>query len=176
MSKTQRNIKAELEQRQRDQEAPKWLEWVNPDLMNTQVSKLLTETIPDMPDDPWSAAGLDRVEREILERFDTVPDVDTTDNREIADQITRFIGEVFRRNFEGEWCNVPDMGGKRYPDFGPVIQREWTDMYLGTANLVTATVDRQWGDYLSEIFVRNTESYEEWVQAGRPPLDEWIKG
>ncbi|WP_216897124.1 hypothetical protein [Nocardia alni] len=168
--------KAELEQVRRDQDDPRWLEWVAPDLMNARVSKLLTETIPDMPDDPWSAVGLDRVEREILERFTTVQAVSAPGNQEIADQLTRFIGEVFRRKFEGQWYNVPSMGGNRYQDFGPVIRHEWTDMYLDVANLVTSTVDRRWGDNLSEIFGFSMETYRSWVEAGRPPMDEWIKG
>ncbi|MFF3569971.1 hypothetical protein ACFYXQ_19530 [Nocardia jiangxiensis] len=148
---------------------------MNPDLMDAQISEFLTETIVDIPDDPWSASALDRVEREILDRFGTVSDVAAPANHEIADQITRFLGEVFRRKFEGRWLNVPGMGGKRYPDFGPVIGHEWIDIHLDVANLVTAAVDRQWGDYLSEIFTRNAHGYAEWAKAGRPPMAEWVE-
>ncbi|MGV9680734.1 hypothetical protein ACWDSJ_36150 [Nocardia sp. NPDC003482] len=167
---------AELEQIARDQQDPKWLEWVADELMEAQLRKFFTETVPNMPENPWSAEGLDRAESEILARFATMDDVDRPENRDVADQFTRFIGEVFRRNFEGGWYNVPGMSGERYPDFGPVIRDEWTDAYLDTANLVTATVHRQWRDFLSGIFFNSQRTYQEWVAAGRPPMNEWLKG
>ncbi|QIS01284.1 hypothetical protein F5X71_02195 [Nocardia brasiliensis] len=167
--------KAELEQIERDQHDPKWLEWVAPEKMNAQLDAFLNETVPDMPDDPWSAQGLDRVERFILDNFQDFKDVDKAENRQVADQLTRFIGEVFRRNFEGRWFNAEDMGGARYRDFGPVIRYEWGGAYLDVANLSTATVHRGWGNYLSGIFSNSVETYQKWVEAGRPPMAEWLK-
>ncbi|PXX66443.1 hypothetical protein DFR70_103191 [Nocardia tenerifensis] len=167
--------KAELEQIERDQQDPKWLEWLAPENMNAQLDAFLNETVPDMSDNPWSAGGLDQAERYILDHFHDMDEVDRPQNATVADQLSRFIGEVFRRNFEGAWFNVPSMGGDRYKDFGPVIRHEWTDVYLDTGNLITATVDRQWGDYLSGIFSNSLETYREWVTAGRPPMAEWLK-
>jgi hypothetical protein len=167
--------KAELEQIGRDQQDPKWLEWLKPENMNTQIDAFLNETVPDMPDDPWTAQGLDRAERYILDSFPEMDDVDRPENSTVADQLSRYIGEVFRRNFEGTWFNALSMGGARYPDFGPVIRYKWTDVYLDTGNLITATVDRQWGDYLPGIFSRSLETYQKWVNAGRPPMAEWLK-
>ncbi|WP_280273950.1 hypothetical protein [Nocardia wallacei] len=166
---------AELEQKERDQQDPKWLEWVDPIRMNAQIYKLLNETVPDIPDNPWSPEGLDRAERYALDRFSSMDDVDKPENRDIADQLTRFIGEVFRRNFDGEWYNVPEMSGERYSDFGPVIRDEWSDAYLDTANLVTAAVHRKWGDYWSGIYSNSIETHKSWVEAGKPSLHEWLR-
>ncbi|WP_067682742.1 hypothetical protein [Nocardia miyunensis] len=167
--------KAELAELERDQEDPKWLDWVNPERMESQLAKFLTETIPDMPDDPWSAEGLDRAEREILNRFATMDDAESSENRDLADQFTRYIGEVFCRKFEGRWHNVRGTGGARYPEFGPAVDREWSEMYLDVANLVTATVHRHWGDYLSTIFNNNARGHQDWVDSGRPPIAERIE-
>ncbi|MFI7004274.1 hypothetical protein [Nocardia sp. NPDC050175] len=167
--------KAELEQIERDQHDPQWLAWLDSEKMNAQIDAFLNETVPDMPDNPWTAEGLDRVERDMLERFSDMDDVDRAENWVVADQFSRFIGEVFRRNFEGRWFNAPSMGGARYPDFGPVIRHEWVDAYLDVGNLITATVHRKWGDNLSTIFANSSESYREWVSAGRPTLTEQLK-
>lgn len=163
---------AELEQRRRDQEDPKWMEWVDSELMESQIRKLFEETIPDMPSSPWSAEGLDRVEQYVLNTFPDVDSVKHPEYGDVVDRITRFIGETFRRNFEGAWYNVPGASWL-YPDFGPTIEHGFSSINLDVGNLVTATVDRQWGDYLSGIFTRNRETYDAWVDAGRPPVDEW---
>ncbi|MGV9680053.1 hypothetical protein ACWDSJ_32635 [Nocardia sp. NPDC003482] len=166
--------KAELEQIERDQQDPKWLEWISSELMESQLRTFLTETLPDMPGNPWSAEGLDRAERAALERFTSITNVDLPQNSGIADQFTRFIGEVFVRNFEGEWFNVPDYHGDRYSGFGPVVREDWTEAYLDVANLITAAVHRKIGTYWSGIFARSEQTYKSWVRAGRPPLDEWM--
>ncbi|MGX1762636.1 hypothetical protein ACWIG5_38085, partial [Streptomyces lydicus] len=121
--------KAELEQIERDQHDPKWLDWVAPEKMNTEIDAFLNETVPDMPGDPWSAQGLDRVEQFLLDRFSDMDAVDRTESWGVADQCSRYIGEVFRRNFEGEWFNVPDFGGVRYPGIGPVIRNQRAGAY-----------------------------------------------
>ncbi|MGF6888567.1 hypothetical protein ABIA39_007912 [Nocardia sp. GAS34] len=153
-----------------DQDDPDWLAWVAPAAMDTQLAQLYTETIPDMPNDPWSADGLDRAERYLL---DTFPDSDTIDRREnldIADQLTRFIGEVFARHFEGTWRNTPGIC-RRYPHFGPVVEQKWMAMSLDAGNLVTTTLDKRWGNNLSTIFSNVMQTYTAWIAAGRPSLE-----
>ncbi|CAM4436363.1 hypothetical protein NONI108955_28075 [Nocardia ninae] len=172
MGEVRAYTKAELEQIEQDQQDPKWLEWLKPENMNAQLDAFLNETAPDMPDNPWTVEGLDHVERFVLERFSTVDEAMLSENHRVADQLTRFIGEVFRRNFEGRWFNVPSMNGGRYMSFGPAIRHEWVDAYLDVANLTTATVHRNWGDYLSGIFSNSQEAYRKWVASGRPPLIE----
>ncbi|WP_024805633.1 hypothetical protein [Nocardia sp. BMG51109] len=164
---------AELEQQERDQQDPKWLEWVQPERMNAQIDKFLNETVPDMPDNPWSAEGLDHAERAALAIF---PDINATkkpENRDVADQFHRYIGEVFRRSFEGSWYNVPDSDDRGH-GFEPAIRLPYTDIYSEVISNLTVAVHRKTGKEWSWIFDRNKESYAEWVQGGRLPLSQWI--
>ncbi|MFI6218473.1 hypothetical protein ACIBCD_41235 [Nocardia brasiliensis] len=169
------HTQAELEQIERDQQDPKWLEWLAPENMNAQLDAFLNETVQEMPDDPWSAQGLDRLERLILDRSSEMDDVNRVEDWAVADQCSRYLGEVFRRNFEGAWFNVPTFGGVRYPSFGPAIRHKWTGAYSDTVNLITAAVHRRWGNYLSGIFSNKVKTYQAWVEAGRPPRGEWVK-
>ncbi|WP_067665808.1 DUF6968 family protein [Nocardia miyunensis] len=152
-----------------DQEDPGWLAWVAPAAMDAQLVRLFTETIPNMPGDPWSADGLDRAERYLLERFPDSEAIERRENLDIADQLTRFIGEVFARHFEGAWRNTPGIC-QRYPHFGPAVEQKWMAMSLDAGNLVTATLDKRWGDNLSTIFDSVMEIYTAWIAAGRPSL------
>ncbi|MGW4848903.1 hypothetical protein [Nocardia brasiliensis] len=162
---------AELKQIERDQNDPKWLEWVAPENMNAQLDAFLNETVPDMPDDPWSAQGLDHAERAALSIFPTVDSTLVPENRAVADQFHRFIGEVFRRNFEGVWRNVPSFDdAKRSRGFGPVIRRPFAEFYLGVVPALTTAIDRKTSTTWAQGFRYSEEDYRVWVEAGRPVL------
>ncbi|WP_280428346.1 hypothetical protein [Nocardia brasiliensis] len=159
--------KTELRQRAKDQEDPRWLAWLNE--MGEQVDRFLNETVPDMPDDPWSVEGLQRAEQALLERFPNSGDESGPENQELVDQFARFIGETFRRHFEGEWYNAPDaddMQGSR--GFGPVLREGYNPEYLDTVPLVSMAIYRRTGKEWGRIFGHSQRRYAQWVAAGRP--------
>ncbi|PXX59843.1 hypothetical protein DFR70_111230 [Nocardia tenerifensis] len=163
--------KTELEQFERDQQDPKWLEWLAPENMNMQLDVFLNETVPDMPGNPWSSEGLERAERAALSIFPTVDSTMLPENRGVADQFHRFVGEVFRRNFEGVWRNVPTFDdAKRSRRFGPVVARPFAEFYLGVIQTLTTAIDRQTGNTWSQAFRYSEEDYQTWVETGRPTI------
>lgn len=163
---------AELRQQEKDQQDPAWLAWLAamPDALDT----FLTEDVPDMPADPWTADGLCHAERAALALFPTWESVREPQNRALADRIRRFIGEVFIRNFDGEWRNVPQFNRDGYPGFGPVVSEPYTEMYLTVGTKLTAALDRRTGTGWAQIFGYSVESHAAWTAAGKPPLSEWV--
>ncbi|WP_405159851.1 hypothetical protein OG203_25745 [Nocardia sp. NBC_01499] len=163
--------KVELQQLERDQQDPRWLAWLGD--MDRQIDRFLNETVPDMPNNPWSAEGLRLAEKAALELFPTPASVDQPENRDLADQFHRFVGEVFRRNFEGVWRNVPSFDdAKRSRGFGPVIQRPFAVFYLGVIQTLTTAIDRRAGNIWSQSFGYSEEDYQAWVESGRPAVVE----
>ncbi|MBF6363095.1 hypothetical protein [Nocardia farcinica] len=165
---------AERRQMEADQQDPRWLAWLSE--MDGAVTRFLSETVPDMPENPWSAAGLRRAEATALELFPTPESVELPENRHVADGFFRFVGEVFRRAFEGRWQNVPDYDDEqRSHGFGPVVDRPFSENYLDVIPLLTTAVARRTGQLWASIFGYSLEDYEAWKAAGRPPLDEWVQ-
>ncbi|WP_067796857.1 hypothetical protein [Nocardia beijingensis] len=165
---------AERRQMDADQHDPRWLAWLAD--MDAGLARFFTETAPGMPDDPWSAEGLRQAEVRALELFPTPESVELPEHRDTADGFHRYLGEVFRRAFEGRWYNVPDYDDEqRSHGFGPVIDRPFSEHYLDVIPLVTTAVVRRNGGLWASIFGYSVEDYRAWNAAGRPPLDEWIQ-
>ncbi|MFF0489347.1 hypothetical protein ACFYTQ_10035 [Nocardia sp. NPDC004068] len=163
---------AEIARMEQDQHDPKWLAWVAPELMETKLRKFFTDTVPDMPDDPWTAEGLDHAERAALVLFPTVQSTRLTAHKDAADQFHRFIGEVFRRRFEGKWYNSPEWDDSANSHgFGPVIEDQFSDMFVTPVPMLTMAIHRATGQEWSRIFHRVEHSYHEWKQNGRPLRD-----
>lgn len=159
-------------QEDRDQQDLKWRAWL--ERMDEQLKRFLGETVPDMPDNPWTAEGLRRAEEAALRFFADMDSVDLPENSDRADQFHRFIGEVFRRNFEGEWYNVHDYDDPKNPrGFGPVILDPFSAEYLTIFSLLTSAMHRRTGNEWSEIFRNVSEEYDAWCAAGRPSRVEW---
>ncbi|MFF0491019.1 hypothetical protein ACFYTQ_18520 [Nocardia sp. NPDC004068] len=165
---------AELARMEQDQHDPKWLAWVAPELMETQLRKFLTDTVPDMPDDPWTAEGLAQAECVALELFPTMQATRSPENRDVADQFHRFIGEVFRRNFEGSWYNVPSFDDSQGTHgFGPVIKLPFAEFYFTVIQQLTTVIDRHTGKQWAWIYAQQQKNYDDWKNSGRLPLSEW---
>ncbi|WP_280253390.1 hypothetical protein [Nocardia abscessus] len=151
-----------------DQRDPRWLAWL--ERMDEQLNRFFTEKVTDMPEDPWSAEGLNRAEAAALRIFPTMESVDLPENREVADQFHRYVGEVFRRNFEGEWYNVPSYDDEqRTRGFGPVIREGYNPEYLTVVPLLTTAMFRRTGVEWSQIFGYSEEDYTAWKSRESSP-------
>jgi len=91
-----------------DQHNPQFLEWLRG---NDAAFELFFEQ--DAPqvatlDNPWTLAGLQVAVSTAREIFPDHRAVIAPGNRPAIDRFGRFVGEVFVRQFEGQWCNAPD--------------------------------------------------------------------
>lgn len=174
MGRDREYTKAELAQQAKDQQDPRWLAWLAD--MDTQLGKFFTDTVPDMPANPWTAEGLAHAEAAALTIFPESGAEDLPENRDVSDQFHRFIGETFRRNFEGEWRNVPSLGGGQpLHGFGPVVLEPYVEMYLDVIPIFSTALFRRSGNELSFVFERSADRYRSWVDGGRLPLDQWVE-
>lgn len=161
--------KAELARRDRDQHDSRWLDWVG--RMTEQIDRFLNETVPDMPENPWSAEGLGHAEQALLNLFPASGDEFGPENQQIVDRFARFLGEAFRRNFEGEWFNDPACDDEqRSRGFGPVIREGYNPEYLDVVPLVSMAIYRRTGTEWSRIFGHSQRRYAQWVKDGRPEV------
>ncbi|GAB2675845.1 hypothetical protein [Nocardia goodfellowii] len=163
MAKDRPYTEAERRQRALFQQAPVWIEWLA--AMDEQRARFFSETVPDMPADPWSPEGLDHAEAAALRRFPDMESVELPKNRDIADQFHRYVGETFRRNFGGKWYNVPSFDDEqRSRGFGPIIRDEFSAEYLDVITLLTASMHRRTGSEWSRIFGFVAQEYAAWKE------------
>lgn len=162
---------AELRQREKDQQDPAWLAWL--DAMPDALDEFLTVDVPDMPADPWTAEGLLHAEQASLAYFPSMKSVDEPSNRARADRTSRYLGEVFRRNFEGTWRNVPELYGI-YEGFTPAVEEPYVEHYLDVVTMLTASLDSRTGRDWATVFGYAQEDHADWVAAGRPDIADWV--
>ncbi|WP_433577533.1 hypothetical protein [Nocardia brasiliensis] len=165
MGAGRRYTKAQLRQQDEDQHDPRWLEWLGE--MDDQIAGFLAETMSDMPDDPWTVEGLSCAERAALELFADADAAEAAEQRGMVDRFARFVGEVFRRNFEGRWYNNTDADDQGR-GFGPALREGYNPAYLEPVRLVFAALDRRTGSEWARVFGYSEKRYAEWVATGRP--------
>ena len=163
---------AELRQQEKDQHDPAWLAWLA--AMPDALAEFLTTDVLDMPADPWTLDGLRHAEQASLAFFPTWDSVDEPSKQGRADRTSRYIGEVFRRNFGGKWRNVPELFGGEYEGFTPAVDEPYSEIYLDVVTILTATLDRRTGREWEFLFDHSQKSYAAWRSAGSLPLSEWV--
>ncbi|AFU02950.1 hypothetical protein [Nocardia brasiliensis] len=138
--------------------------------MDERLDRFLAEVAPEVAGaDLWSAEGLDRAEHALLQRFPKPGTEDSPANQQTVDGFARFVGEVFRRHFGGQWYNVPAYDdSQRTRGFGPVLCEGYCSGFLGTVPLVSIAVQRRTGTEWRRVLDYCHTRYTEWVQSGRP--------
>lgn len=119
--------------------------------------EFLAGDVPNLPDDPYTEAGLRAAEAEALRRF---PDSETAlaqHNRAMYDKFVRFIGEVFVRSLGGQWTNkAPHDSGKAYLG----VKMPWDDEPLTIPTLFTSALARRTGEQWAFVYRNMREDWE----------------
>lgn len=109
-----------------DDKTQAFLEWVKPENMESGIRKFFGETLGGVADYDsdawWKQPTSGRVMNAAKERFGDRAGFFSEENREVADQFIRFLGECYVRRAAMEWTNRPDWSGPLYPDFGPGVK------------------------------------------------------
>jgi len=100
---------------------------------------------PDLSDGPKSLPALESI---VLSEFETVDAALGPANTRRVDRLARYLGEVFRTTLGGEWGI--ELKDEKDAYFGLPVVKTPVGIYCPLA-LVTATVDRRRGIYLSGI-------------------------
>ncbi|WP_067903666.1 hypothetical protein [Nocardia vaccinii] len=112
-----------------DERARAWTDWIAPDRMESQIRKLVHDTLPDIEQDTPTAQwwdddeSLKRIGTAITERFIDKEDMVTSDNADVIDQLVRFVGEHFVHFSGAQWVNqAPHRNGEPiYDSIGPAV-------------------------------------------------------
>ncbi len=97
----------------------------------------------------YSVTSLTLLENWLLKSYPSVGDILKETEKDILDQLSRYVGETIRKNLGGIW-NI-DLIDKKNAYFGiPVVQRKgvWSECPV---SMVTAATDRKKGDYMESI-------------------------
>ncbi len=172
--------KAEQHHDPADQHEPHYLAWLSAN--DTALSTFFEYDAPQvaMLDDPWTLTGLQVAIATARKTFPDHRAVIAPENRSAIDRFGRFVGEVFVRQFEGYWCNMPDnapVGAK----FWPMVE---CSGYLACitphSELEIAIVEGRMvglsavpNGILTSLYNNVRRNYWKWVAAGRPSATAW---
>ncbi|MEU2014098.1 hypothetical protein [Nocardia sp. NPDC019302] len=148
-----------------------WAEWIAPQRMELQIQKFLTETLPDVHPELslcpwWEPPLLYRICDQLPEVFPDTETLVATENQDAADQLIRFLGELFVRCAGAGWINIPGNGSVLYDRIGPSLHFGYTDIVVNPVYLaVTVADDGLFAVVTGEL----AEHVREWTAAGKPP-------
>lgn len=174
MGRVRKVSRARLRQREKDQGVPELLQWLAG--MDAALETFFAVDVPDMPAEPFTAAGLDHAERALMARFSSAETLLAIGNAEVVDRFQRFLGETFiRSGFGGRWVNV------RITDddtdvlfcrrgFEPVICHRFTPAFLDVGSLVLGAAEGRTVHEWSWVYGNCAVDHEDWVARGRPKI------
>lgn len=162
---------AERQRIRRDQQDPSWTAWLA--RMDEQIETFLNTTVPDMPSDPWTADGLRHAERAALQLFPSGTAGNSQALMRVTDQFHRYFGEVFRRNFAGEWFNAP-VDRSSVGVIAPMLKEPYKPVYLDILPILAAALVLGTGEVWRQIFTWSEQEYLDWKFAGQAPITRWV--
>ncbi|MGK8491486.1 hypothetical protein [Nocardia asiatica] len=107
-----------------DDKTQAFLDWVDPERMESGVRAFLAATVPEMEEDAkWWKPPLSTQVMEVSARlFGDWSGFVSPENRDLADGFIRFQGECYVRRAGYSWMNIPEWGPPLYTDFGPTVR------------------------------------------------------
>jgi hypothetical protein len=167
--------KARLRQREKDQQDPAWLAWLAE--MDNALDTFFAVDVPDMPADPFTAAGLAHAEQALMAMFESVDVLLDPENAAVVDRFQRYVGEVFiRSGFEGHWMNVRVTAGGDADVFfdrrriAPVVSEPFDEVFIDVVMMLGMATHRRTGTEWTWVYGHSADDYAEWVAQGRPAL------
>ena len=118
----------------------------------------VTERLDGSPD------SLGALEAWLLERYPTMPSILEDEERPYLDGAARYVGEVFRKALGGHWRIRLDDPTYAFHGIPELWFLEEEDTPVAPITLVTASLDRRTGKYLSLIF----NGAKECIERNRP--------
>lgn len=158
------------------QQRQEWAEWIAPQRMEAQLQKFLTETLPDVRPDLslcpwWEPPLLYQICDQLHEVFPDTETLVATENHDAADQLIRFIGELFVRRAGAGWVDIPENGSVLYDQIGPSLNFAYTDIILNPVYLAVTVAD----DGLFAVVTGELADHiEDWTAAGNPPAPRTV--
>ncbi|MGW5572808.1 hypothetical protein ACWEVD_16530 [Nocardia thailandica] len=126
--------------------------------------------VPELSGYEYTREGLVIAEQQIMSRFGTASPF-SEENYKLGNRFVYFIGETFRRNFEGRWVATPPIPPATNPKV--MIDVEFKSGFYNPRQMVSFAQKRRTGTELTWVFDFAQKNYSKWIELGRPPRATW---
>lgn len=118
--------------------------------MDDDIEKLKRE-VSEFSNLDFSVNSLEIIENWILKNFKSKEELLIDNNKFLLDKMSKYVGEVFRKNLGGKW--YLELENKNDAYYGIPAVKGGHDMSspIAPATLLTACISREKGDYISSI-------------------------
>ncbi|WP_069167884.1 hypothetical protein [Nocardia altamirensis] len=168
---------AEVQQQHAErQRSPEFLAWLA--ASDSDLDRLVRDDVPALArlDDPWTVDGLRAIEHAVLDYFPN-PRLDPNpEQRNQIDRLARGIGHVYTVTLEGfwVWAEPTPIPGKE-AHYGPVVELPSAPVWVDPEGLLAHAADKRSGELIQTAYGHAMDNHLEWVAAGRPSHDAWLK-
>lgn len=123
--------------------------------------------VPEVAEIMYTKESLPIVERKAVELYPgDWRDAVAPENIGLTMQFVYYIGETFRRNFEGEWVVLPPSKHRAQPQ--SAVDLPFNLLFTEPLALFRVSLIRRTGNEISTVYKFAEESYQGWVNDGRP--------
>ncbi len=105
----------------------------------------------------YSIGSLNVLEKWMLDRFISHEELQDKKNKMLQDQITRYIGEIFRKNLKCKWSIKFDDPKFVFYGLPILIEKETGNTIVCPHTLSTTAIMRRQNDFLSKIYEKVRE-------------------
>jgi hypothetical protein len=121
------------------------------------------EDAPELRDEMFTKDSLGTIEAKLIEKFPNHRVAYDGNNVHTTMRFVFYVGETFRRQFEGQWVNLPASQG-----FKPAVDFPMREALIRPADLVKIALNRRTGHEILDVYGYAERDYEEWTSAGKP--------
>lgn len=130
---------------------------------------------PEVRDVMYAKESLPIVEAKLLQLYGNSREALTgEENLHRTMRFVYYVGDVFRRAFEGTWVALPeidDKGKRKEPEAGPSLQPAvdvpFRESFVTPLRQVSMAIGHRSGNELATNFLLTERAYAKWVKDGR---------
>jgi len=123
---------------------------------------------PEIREDMYSKHSLAVIENKLLQMYPDHRVAFNPDNVHTTMRYVYYVGETFRRNFEGIWVVLPSMSDPTQPPTTAAIDYPMREAMNKPAELVQMALGRRKGNEITRVYGYAERDYNEWIAMGKP--------
>ncbi|MCV7100895.1 MULTISPECIES: hypothetical protein [Mycobacterium] len=126
--------------------------------------------LPEIRDSMYTKESLETVEATLMELYPNESAAYAGDeNLHRTMRYVYYIGETFRRAFEGTWVALPPSDPKRDVKLlRPAIDLPFRELFVQPMELIGMALNRRSGIEITRVYGHIQRAYSKWLDAGRP--------
>lgn len=122
---------------------------------------------PEVRDIMFTEDSLSVLEGKLLSLYDSFDAAMDGRNIHTTMRFVYYIGETYRRAFEGTWAALPRSSGKQDGNI-PVVDLPFRETLAKPLEAVQVALVRRTGTEVAYLYPRTKIAYEAWLAEGRP--------